>query len=178
MASERQESRFSIDEILQLREAERKLGAHTDHDDMYKDLMKVVVTSQIQTAEALKNLAAISSKPESAERRTGAASFKVNLVMPTLHDSDFEFWKHWHACQNVARCQTAGAALNLMDFMSLWIPTLLPEGGVRALTVKTHYERACRKGRLPNEVAAVLSEMRRCSIPVTSRIAFGEGGAA
>ena len=100
------------------------------------------------------------NKPEPDERRSGTASFKLNLTMPTLHDSDFEFWKHWNSCQNVARCQTAGADLNEMDFMSLWMPTMLPEGGVRALTVKTHYERACRKGRLPHEVKEVLVEMR------------------
>ena len=86
---------------------------------MFKDMFKGIVTAQIQTSEALKGIESVVNKPEPAERRSGAASFKVNLTMPTLHDSDFEFWKHWHACQNVARCQTAGAALNEMDFMSL-----------------------------------------------------------
>ena len=47
-----------------------------------------------------------------------------------------------------------------MDYMSLWMPTLLPEGGVRAQTVKTIYERACKKGKLPGEVTKVLEEMR------------------
>ena len=50
-----------------------------------------------------------------------------------------------------------------MDFMSLWMPTFLPEGGVRAQTLKTHYDRACRKGRLPTQVSAVLVESSLCS---------------
>ena len=93
-------------------------------------------------------------------RSRKSAGVRVTLTMPTLHDADFDFWKHWTSCQNVARCQTAGAALNEMDFMSLRMPTFLPEGGVRAQTLKTHYDRACRKGRLPTQVSAVIGEMR------------------
>ena len=115
-----------------------------------------IVQTQIQTAEALKGIDVVVSKPDQPAKRAGAASLKVNLTMPVLHDTDFDFWKHWHACQNVARCHTVGAALVGLDFLSLWVTTFSPEGGVRQLTVKTEYERACRKGRLPDEAGAVL----------------------
>ena len=116
---------------------------------MFKDMFKGIVTPQLQTAAALTGIESVVNKPVSAERRSGAASFKVNLTMPTLHDTDFEFWKHWHASQNVARCQTAGAPLNEMDFMSLWMPTMLPEGGVRALTVNSLRESVPQRALAP-----------------------------
>ena len=148
---------FFIDSpnLNHVKELEDRMHSHID----FRDVFQGIVTAQIQTSEALKGIQAVVDKPE-PQRRSGASSFKVNLTMPTLHDSDFDFWKHWNACQNVARCQTAGAALDEMDFLSLWMPTFLPEGGVRAQTVKTDYDRACRKGRLPKEVGAVLVEMR------------------
>ena len=40
------------------------------------------------------------------------------------------------------------------------MPTFLPEGGVRSLTVKTEYDRACRKGRLPKQAKEVLEKIR------------------
>ena len=57
---------------------------------MFKDMFKGLVTAQIQTSEALKGIEMVVNKPEPAERHSGAASFKVNLTMPTLHVSDFE----------------------------------------------------------------------------------------
>ena len=86
---------------------------------------------------------------QKAKPTGGAASLKVDLHMPILHDNNFDFWKHWHACQNVARCQTVGRELNDLDFLSIWMTRFQPEGGVRAQTIKTEYERAAQKGRLP-----------------------------
>ena len=118
----------------------------------------MLVQSQLAQAESNLMIAEVLKRKE--QPKLGSATLKVDLQMPTLHDTSFEFWRHWHACQNVARCQTAGSALNEMDFLSMWINRFLPEGGVRATTLKTLYDRAARKGRLPSEAPLVLTEMR------------------
>ena len=143
-------------------QVENLMRSKPDAEDVsLNEVFKNIVQTQIQTAEALKGINDVVSKLDPLAKRAGVASLKVNLTMPVLHDMDFdEVWKHWNACQNVARCQTAGAALDEVGFLSLLITTFAPEGGVRQLTVKTEYDRACRKGRLPDEAKEVSAEIR------------------